>query len=193
MRKLILFAALALSLQTSAQLIESPASLNMDSTEFAQVYGSVKEYNFQHGSMYNNKPVLLIGTKASYVKAVCQYLTDNGLGREVEVETGDNWIAYNVPVTGIVNPNEPASVNIKAFVDLETLRTNKVTITGRTDEVIKLFLFYWTSELSMEELKKKGRVIQDYASDRIEFDWSKAQPVLTITKNPNIDLAANFK
>lgn len=188
MRKLIILIITLLSFSAQAQLITSPADLNMDSTEFAQTYGTVKEYNFQIGSISDRRPVLLTGTKASYVKEICTYLVSKGFGRSVEVDNGNDWIEYAVPITGVIEGNTTA-VKIKAFVDPTTLRTNKVTITGRPDDMIALFVYYWPSDISLNQLKQGGYIYQDYASDRVAFTWKGKNPVITITPSPNIKLA----
>lgn len=189
MRKLLITCILLTSFTAGAQsLIQSPASLDMDSTEFALVYGTVKEYNLQHGNMYDSRPVLMTGSKVTYVKDVCQYLANNGYSKTFEAETGDNWVRYTVPNRpGIVEKGEPQHISIKAFVDAD-YRTTKVIITGRANDIIELFLGYWPARLELSQLKKGGTIYQNCASDRVTFSWSGANPVIEVTKNPNVEI-----
>lgn len=189
MRKLILFAALALSLQTSAQLIESPASLNMDSTEFARLIGTVKEYNFQETRKYKSEHKRLVcftGFKWSWLMELTEYLGANMCGNKSEVESGEDYVTFSIGCG--FQPGH--DIKITGYCDSDG-RVKKTVIKGHADEIVKLFLSYWyTADLRVDQFKKGFTVYQDSGCDRITFNWSNAQPTLTITKNPNLDFTA---
>lgn len=195
MKNLIITIALSIAaLSASAQkLISTPSDLNMDSTEFAKLYGTVKEYNFQIVQIDEKKPILFINTKTKYMREFCVYLANNGYSGSVDYDGGHDWIEYSVyrAVGWVEDVKTP--IKIKAIFNANTLRTKSVTITGNPDDVIKLFVYYWPSEISLNKLKQGGYVYQDYISDRVAFSWKGKQPVITVTASPNIDFTKVFQ
>ena len=110
-------------------------------------------------------------------------------GNKAEVESGEDYVIFSIGCG--FQPGH--DIKITGYCDSDG-RVNKTVIKGHADEILNLFLAYWyTPDLRVDQFKKGFTVYQDSAGDRITFNWSNAQPTLTITKNPNIDLAANFK
>jgi hypothetical protein len=185
MKKLLLILALFASFNAGAQmLINEPADLNMSAEEFAAIYGTVAEFNFQESRKYESAHkhlVLFVGGKAIWVKELAEYLGESSAcGNQVEVSSGAGWVQYDVSC-GFKPGHEVA---IKAYYDAAE-RTTKVVIKGHANELASLFVSYWyRPDLQLTE----KNVIQESASDKIAYSATGTKATITITKSENIDI-----
>jgi hypothetical protein len=134
---------------------------------------------------------MVIGAKGWWLREISAYMVEY-LGCSKYVDGNSDYY----PTEFIVRPgitsgdDDASSVKISSVVD-DSLVVKKVTITGNTDLIIKLFLYYWIeSEMHFDVNKfKRGCLFyQNSGSDRICFNWKGARPNITITKNPTFPI-----
>lgn len=163
--------------------------LGMDSLHFIEMYGSEKEYNIQrsmkrqssHGDL-----VLLIGVKKWWMSDLSDFLQHSGYYEDDASEIDRPGIFQFAFKERIALGHKPQKIVATAFID-KTDRIKKVNITGSADAMIFLFLNYWNrSDISINKLKSKGYVYQDFVSDTIKWTWPGLNPIITIVKNPAI-------
>ncbi len=177
-----------------AQLISSYRDMNMDSLDFAIGFGSVREYNSQQATMHDSPhgyKVFFVGYKFIYAQKIAEYLVQHmDFGHEVELSEGENWMGFTVTQGICMGCKTSPQVKIKAYYD-EDLRTKYITITGKAETLIPLFVQYWyQSDIKLDRLKKGGVVYQDSAHDRVTFTWTGVNPVIKITANPNVGMVS---
>lgn len=175
-------------------LIQNWQQTGLDSyDDFLYSYGSVKEYNLEKGVMYNSPHhclVLMIGGKPRWIVRISQYLANEGYSNDCVIDDGvinvhKGWISYTMHA-GVSNKRNDKVV-VKALIDLDKGRTTSVLITGNTEMLVNMFLYYWTgpgARIQRQSLKHGGTIYRDVASDRVTFDWRNANPIIRVSKNP---------
>lgn len=187
MKKLLIIAMLAVGCTGvyAQSIITSASSLNMTEDDFADIYGSVAEYNLQSTSFADGRAILFTDAKATYLKFFCNILANNGYSKEVVYDNGSNWISYELQPT-VYSAEKKQSILIKASFDESNARMKKVVITGNPTLLVNLFLYYWATDINIDNVKSGKYIYRDVASDRVVFDWKGTQPKIMIVSNPNI-------
>jgi hypothetical protein len=185
MKNTIIIFLLAVSLQTAAQ--KPWTKYEMDSTEFVGTFGSLAQYEYQHGiadrSSHKNL-FLWVGAKSIYFEQVKQYLELVGKYNADVEWTDDNKVIVTA-TPSIYTTDTPPTIKFIASVN-SSEQVTSVKITGPADDVINFFVGYWElSDLSFNELKSKKAVVKEFVSDKVSFSWPGADPVITVTKNSN--------
>lgn len=196
MRKILLFVLVlaAAAMNANAQILTTYPP-GIDKKSFDGYYGSLAEFNMQEGLKLNSPHgylVMLIGAKGIYLREVVNYMVrelkcDNHVASDYE----DYPAIYEVKPGGILEWDDDKSlVRIESKQD-DSLVIKSVKITGNTDLITKLFLYYWiNSELRFDENKfKKGCLFyQKCGSDLISYNWKGPKPYLTISRNPTFPI-----
>ncbi len=188
MKKLfIIFSICIASLRLSAQNTKQPwLDLKMDSVSFAKTFGTSFEYGYQEQlkrqSSHHNL-VVFIGAKIYWINEFSYYLQNQGW--DVDFKDGDNFTKYTfTPNTSKISGN----IYMTVYYNSDK-RTTAMRITGNADNMIKLFVYYWEkSDISLNDLKSKGEITQDFVNDRISISWHGNNPEISIKKNPNIGI-----
>lgn len=160
--------------------------LDIDSTEFVDVFGSLDQYSYQKGIERKSDHKLLCvwtGAKAQWLYNFAMYLSlenydvvweDEQEGKIVIEGTRKIYTTDKAPVVKLIAPIDSEGIVLSA------------NITGPSDDLIHIFIDYWQlSDLSMNELKTKRAVVKNFVSDKVSFTWPGADPVITVTKNEN--------
>ena len=194
MRKVFVFIFCLVALGAKGQLL-SDYPKGVDAHDFNIYYGSLTEYNMEEGQKYNSlhgRLIMCIGAKAIYLKEIATYMVEKlNCDNHITADNEEYPSAFLVKPGGIIGVDEDDSpVRIIADTD-DSLRMKKVTITGNTELLVKLFLNYWyRSELKFDINKfKKGCLFyQNCGSDRVSFNWKGVKPNITITRNPTFPI-----
>ncbi len=176
-----------------AQFIEHWNRITEDSVAFAQVYGSVDEYNYQHMVRHSNRHnfrIHFINTKPYYITAVVEWLAQEGYCGNTFWEKEDPGIYYECGSDACPPPSEDNQKSppfaIRAFVNKKN-RIVSVKISGDMNVLVKLFLYYWEgTNIKGGQIRKGKEIYQDSMDDRITFSWHGDKPVIIIKKNPNL-------
>lgn len=182
----------------NAQLIEDWRTISNDSAWFANHFGSVQEYNFQHSNAHSNNKNFkahFIDTRPFWILELGNYLVQEGFcGQRVEYDFDFDKNVMIVDFIGCGMTSLETRKNISAMVyfGADNFRTDKIVLKGNAEVLSRLFIFYWEdSRLRLDKLKKGSAVYQDYGDDRITFTWPGKEAAVTITKNPNITVFRN--
>jgi hypothetical protein len=159
--------------------------IGIDSLTFADNYGSVYEYNFEHDQMQKSSHKCLavfIGAKAFWLNNLSTYLQLNKWTLK-DSKNGNDYMRFTLLPVAYVGKATPLVVT--GVVNKKD-RVSKVTITGKADDVIDLFIKYWElSKFSFNDLKKNKTIYEEYGSDKIIFSWFGVNPQITIIRSIN--------
>jgi hypothetical protein len=173
---IILLTANYASAQTESKVWKQ---LKIDSVSFADKYGTPCEYAFQKDILNKSRhqfAAVFIGGKVNYLNRLASYL-GNIYNYEGEVDAGTVFtpkIFTKAAPKIILNHGEDKND-----------RVTWVTITGPADDIINIFVDYWeNTHISLNDLKSKKTIYQDFGSDRISFTWKGVNPVIIIKNVP---------
>lgn len=192
MKKLILVIACFFSVTAWGQLITSAKAFkSLTEDQFYAVFGSVAAYNMEAGLEYNSshhRLVMLIGARLWWLQELPKYMAEQ-LGCSNHIDSDNDPIHSHFQVVKSITSgdedNTPVDI-ICSYTD-DSLRIVNVKITGNTELLVKLFIYYWEhSEIHFDVNKfKKGCLFyENCGSDRICFNWKGVKPNITIKKNP---------
>ena len=178
----------------NAQLISKYTDLTPNKRYFEIAYGTVSAYNMEAGMKYNSthgRLIMCIGAKVTWLKEIPTYMVEQlGCSREIYSDADANG---GIALTYQVFPGITMGSDDKSFVQFEcddvddSIRMKKVVITGNTELLVKLFIYYWYRDdvkFDINKFKKGCIFYENCGSDRISFNWkAKAKPFITITQN----------
>lgn len=179
-RILFITAVLLFVLKSHAQTNDHVwEKLKIDSVSFASKYGTECEYGFQQDILYKSRHgfgALIIGAKINYLDRLASYL-GNIYNYEGDFNNG-------LVFTPKIYSKKPYKI-LLSHGDDKNDRVLWVKITGPADDIINIFIKYWEhSQISLNDLKSKKTVYQDFGSDRITFSWKGVNPLITISNVP---------
>lgn len=160
-------------------------SMNTDSAEFVKVYGTPEEWSMQEDLRLASKknyayPVVLGSMKFYWYNQLGTFI--QGLGYSDEGMTAkDGLINIKYKENGIASGREFYNIRVRAVLDQDD-RMQKITITGDADPLINIFVKYWNTNYSVEQLKGKQTVSRRFYSDQVTWSWTDRQPTITITQ-----------
>jgi len=182
---------LSIPIIVKGQLLESIKASGKDSITFIETYGSLNEYNFQEYQKFNShhkRKVFLIGGKFIWAYELAMYAAENTEHHNVEYDVVDDKVVFDITGGVCIGCKSVPYVIVTASFDKDG-RIKAATVSGDdTRAIIKMFVYYWNSEIKIEKLKKGVVIYKDFASDRVTFKWTNIYPVITITKNPNVGI-----
>lgn len=176
-----------LSISTLATFAQKPwQDYEIDSTEFVEMFGSVEQYSYQKGIERESQHKTLCvwtGAKAYWMYNFAMYLNLENYDVVWDDEQENKIVIEATPK--IYSTEKAPMIKVTAPYNEEG-KILSAKITGPADDLIHIFIDYWQlSELSMNELKTKRAVVKNFVSDKVSFTWPGADPVITVTKNPN--------
>ena len=185
MKKLLLLICLFANSLTFAQRNKPWKTIGIDSITFVENYGSEYEYYFEKEQMQKSSHKCLavfIGAKAFWLNNLSAYLQINKWSLE-NSRDGKNYMKFILLPVAYIGKATP--IVITGFLNNKD-RISKVTITGKADDVISLFIKYWEfSNFSLNDLKKNKTIYEEYGSDKIIFSWVGVNPRITILRSIN--------
>lgn len=153
---------------------------DVDSAKFVAEFGNAFEYRWQERMKRESKShnlVVLIGAKIYWTNELSTFIQN--LGWDVDFADGTGCTKY------VFSNTTTHKIVMTAYYDKE-YRTRGVTITGPADDLITIFARYWErSDISLNALKSKKVVYQNFISDRASMSWPGTNPVIKIAKNPD--------
>jgi len=190
MKKLFLVLLIVSTIQVKAQE-QLWDKYGVDSVGFLEIFGSIDQYKYQKSieqkSTHKNLCVW-IGSRPQWLYNFATYLGTKNYNVEWD-ENSNTQIVIRATPKVYTTAKAPLIKLIAPYTAQYV--TKSATITGPTDDIIKIFIDYWElSGLSFNELKAKKAVTKEFVSDKISLTWPGATPVIQVTKNDNapIDL-----
>ncbi len=192
MKRILLIVFVISAWCSHAQLIQSFGDFHSLTEDQATiVFGSVNAYNMEAGLEYNSshhRLVMLIGARLWWLQEIPHYMAEKlGCSKNVDSDNDPIHSHFKVYPGGVLDHDDDKSpVDIVCTYD-DSLRIQKVRLTGNTHLLVKLFLWYWENsdvKFDADKMKKGCLFYENCGSDRICFNWKGARPNIIITKNP---------
>jgi len=157
-----------------------------------KIYGSKAEKQQQDmiaNVSANHFLCRFIGFKQFYDQGISEFLQSNGYSFSDAInKPGTN--VYILTRNGVYVGIKPAKVYITFYHD-NSERITSGNVKGPLSTLAAIFLYYWPQDAiwrSSDQLKPGVSAIKHCYGDLISFKWVNNQPIILISKDPNVTL-----